>query len=438
MRILPIRSIAVTSLAAVLLTGLAACGGDDDKDTAVTPDTGTNAGTNPEPGTNSGTAALSAITTGDPFADLRTASGHMPMTATALATGIAKATKMTGADAIDSEASTLRAGLTYLLTDHVYLAGVAVATAYHAGADSDAFKAAAAALDTNSVDVSKAIGSVAPDEEKKFLQNWRSHVTDFVNYAVGAKTGGTEGKKMKTEAVSNLTAYAKSQGEFFNKVTGGELPKAAVTAAFTEHIGTLAAAVDSFAAGDGKGYDKLKTAGDHMAMSAKALSGGIAKATKMKGSTTSDAAELRSGMVSMLTTHTYLAGIAVFAAYTDKDTINGAGFKAAAAALDKNTDDLGKAVGSVAGAEKQKAFEQVWRSHISDFVTYAVGAATDDQTKLDEGIKNLDAYRTTAGGFFETVTAGALPADAVAKELKMHIESLFGAIQSLKKALLSS
>lgn len=436
MRILPIRSIAATSMAAVLIAGLAACGGDDDKtDTAATtPDSGTSAGTNPETGNETGTAALTPITTGNPFDDTRTAASHMPMTAAALATGIAKAAKLKGD--VDAPAAKLRSDLTYLLTDHVYLAGIAVATAYHAGADSDAFKAAAATLDANSVDVSKAIGSVAPDEEKKFLQNWRSHVTDFVNYAVGAKTGGAEGKKLKTTAVENLTAYAKSQGEFFNKVTAGALPKAAVTEAFSHHIETLAAAVDSFAAGDGKGYDKLKIAGDHMADSAKALAGGIAKAAKLEGNSDSDASGLRASMTSMLTTHTYLAGIAVFAAYTDKDTINSKGFAAAAAALDKNTDDLGKAVGSVAGADKQKTFEQVWRSHINDFVTYAVGVAGDDQAKKDEGIKNLDAYRTTAGGFFETVTAGALPADAVAKELKMHIETLFGAIESLKKALL--
>ena len=50
------------------------------------------------------------------------------------------------AEKFDTKASDLRSGLTYLLTEHVYLAGIAVATAYHAGADSPAFKLAAATL----------------------------------------------------------------------------------------------------------------------------------------------------------------------------------------------------------------------------------------------------------------------------------------------------
>ena len=49
------------------------------------------------------------------------------------------------------------------------------------------------------------------------------------------------------------------------------------------HITTLAAAVDDFAAGKTSAYGKLKTAGDHMAMEAKYLAVGIAKATKMTG-----------------------------------------------------------------------------------------------------------------------------------------------------------
>jgi hypothetical protein len=435
MRIRPIRSIAATSLAAVLIAGLAACGGDDTDTVAAAAESGTSAGTNPETGTGTAAAALTAKGTGNPFADTRTAASHMPMTAAALATGIAKAAKLKGD--VDAPAAKLRSDLTYLLTDHVYLAGIAVATAYHAGADSDAFKAAAKSLDDNSVDVAKAVGSVAgAEKEKQFLQSWRTHINDFVAYAVGAKTGGAEGKKAKAAAVKSLTGYAVSSGEFFNEITKGALPKAAVTKAFTHHIETLAAAVDSFAAGDGKGYDKLKTAGDHMADSAKALAGGIATAAKLEGNSDSAASTLRANLTSMLTTHTYLAGIAVFAAYTDEDTVESAGFKAAAAALDKNTDDLGAAVGSVAGAEKQKTFEQVWRTHIGDFVTYAVGVAGDDAAKKDEATKNLDGYRTAAGGFFETVTGGALPADAVAEELKMHIETLFGAIESLKAALL--
>jgi hypothetical protein len=434
MRILPIRSIAATSLAAVLIAGLAACGGDDEDTATTTPGTDTSAGTNTEPAA----AALKAVGTGNPFEDARTAASHMPMTADALAGGIAKAAKLKGAEEVTGDAANLRAGLTFLLTEHVDLAVIAVATAYATSPTSEEFKLAAATLDKNSVAVADAVGSIVPDEKENFLQSWRSHVGNFVDYAVGAKTEGAKGKKMKDDAVKALTAYATSQGAFFNKITGGELPKGAVKDAFMEHILTLAAAVDSFAAGDGKGFDKLKTAGDHMAMSAEALTGGIAKALKYKDDPNSAASAARSTLTSQLTTHTYLAGIAVFAAYTDPKNIESAGFKAAAAALGKNTNDLTAVVKSVSTAEDAATFKQVWASHINDFVDYAAGELTSDQALKDKATAALDAYRTSAGGFFAKVTGDVIPADAVKAELKTHIETLFGAIESLKAALVKS
>jgi hypothetical protein len=421
----PARTLVATALAAALLGGgLSACG-DDDKDTAAPAAESTTTG-NTDTGTS--TAALVPNGTGNPFADAITAAGHMPMTADALAGGIAKATKMKGN--ADSKAAELRSGLTYLLTEHVYLAGVAVATAYHAGADSPEFKLAAEAVDDNSKRVAAAVGSVAPDEEEGFLERWRSHVTDFVNYAVAAKTGDAKGKKA---AVDNLTAYAKSQGTFFNKISGGTMKAADVEKAFNEHIGLLAKAVDLFAAGDTKAYMALKTAAAHMPMMASYLATNIDKATKGEGDPDDEASALRATLTDYLTSHVYLASVAVFTAYTagaDSDA-----FKASAAALDDNSKDLSKAVGSIAGKEKGDQFLESWRGHITDFVNYAVGDATNDQAKKDAALANLDAYRTTSGKFFETITNGTIPASAVAEELKAHVESLAGAIDSLKMAL---
>jgi hypothetical protein len=430
---IPTRTAAITSLAAVLLAGLAACGGSGNDTASPAAPAATSAGD-----TNGAvtTVALVAKGTGNPFVDVRTAAAHMPMTADALAAGIVKGAKIKGD--VASKSADLRAALTHLLTEHVYLAGIAVDTAYTAGADSAEFKLAAATLDENSKAVAAAVGGIVPDEEKNFLQTWRSHVNDFVTYAVGAKTGGAEGTKMKKEAVANLTAYAKQSGIFFKRITGGALPAAAVEKDFNTHISSLAAAVDAFAAGEATGFAKLKTAADHMAMTAEVLATGIAKATKMAGDPTDAASTLRSGLTGLLTAHVYLAGVAVFTAYSADGGLDGAAFKAAAAALDKNTVEIASAVGSVAGKEKEATFLQVWRSHINDFVTYAKGEATGDQALKDKGLANLDAYRTAAGGFFAEITGGALPADAVAEELKGHIETLAGAIDSLKAALIKA
>ena len=68
---------------------------------------------------------------------------------------------------------------------------------------------------------------------------------------------------------------------------------------------------------------------------------------------------MRSEVVSYLnelTSHVYLAGVAVFAAYTDKQSVSSAQFKAAAAALDSNSVELSKAVGSVSTTKDQATF----------------------------------------------------------------------------------
>jgi len=434
---LPTRTAAATSLAAILIAGLAACGSNSN-DTAAAPASDTAASTTTD---HSGmdmnatvTGALKAQGTGDPFADVRTAAGHMPMSAQVMAAGIAKAAKITGNSG--SKAADLRSQLTYLLTEHVYLAGVAVATGYHAGLDSDAFKLAAASLDTNSVAVSKVVGSVAPDEEKSFLEAWRSHIGDFVTYAKGAKTGGAEGAKLKKTAVSNLTGYAKSQGVFFQKISGGTLKASTIQQDLMGHITSLAAAVDSLAAGKTDTYKKLDMAAMHMAGSADVLATGISKAAKIPGNPNDAASTLRANLTRMFTDHVYRAGIAVFTAYTAQDGLNSPAFKAAAAALDENSVELSKAVGSVAGAKNEMVFLEQWRSHIVDFVNYAKGKATGDQALVTTSLSNLDAYRGAAGAFFDKITGGALPAAAIAADLKGHIETLAGAIDSLKAALL--
>jgi hypothetical protein len=165
----------------------------------------------------------------------------MAMGAETLAEGIVAATKTDGDPA--NAASALRALLTSQLVSHVYLAGAAVFAAYTAGAESAEFDAAAAALDENSTQIAAGVGSVAPDQEMTFLEQWRSHISDFVDYALAAARGDQAGKH---EQLDDLNAYRASAGQFFSDVTGGALAAADVTEALGHHAETLAGAIDSF------------------------------------------------------------------------------------------------------------------------------------------------------------------------------------------------
>ncbi|MBW3657361.1 MAG: hypothetical protein KY457_01905 [Actinobacteria bacterium] len=433
------RRIRPFAAAAALTVALVACGGGDDSstDTAQTAGTETTAPADGETtpagdetmteGTETaeGDFAVPVKSSGDPFADLQDAAHHVVGAADTLSGGIAAAAGLEGDTA--SPAAETQATLTALLQEHVYLAGITLDTAAGFGFDSQEFELAAAQLDENSVALADVVGSVSDDEKREaFLNLWREHIGFFVEYTKGAAGGDEE---MKQNALQELDSYRGDAGAFFEEVTGGALPADAVAENLKGHVDTVIAAIDAVAAGDASVFDKLKQAADHVNGSAKVLAGGIVQATGMEGDPESPAAMLRSDLTALLQEHVYLAGIAVKTAYAagpDSDA-----FSAAAGTLDKNTQELSAAVGSIAGPEKQEAFQSLWREHIGFFVDFAVAAAGDDQQGMETAISELQGYTKDAGAFFEEITAGELPADAVASGLEEHISTLAGAIQSL-------
>jgi hypothetical protein len=177
-------------------------------------------------------------------------------------------------DTVNSDGAALRAQLTALLADHVYLAGAAIDQALADGGDLETadVQAAVATLDENSVEVAALVGSVYPDAEQPFLDSWRSHIPFFVNYTLGEATGDAE---MSAQAVEDLNGYAVSFGQLINSVVP-ELPAEAVQGELEMHAVSLLAAIDANIAGDPEYFSLLKEAAGHMPMTATALAGGIA------------------------------------------------------------------------------------------------------------------------------------------------------------------
>ncbi|HEX3337297.1 MAG TPA: hypothetical protein VHS54_12615 [Jatrophihabitans sp.] len=193
--------------------------------------------------------------------------------ATSAMTGNA-ATPATPATAPDATAAAdLRATLTALLSDHVWLAGNALNTAVLKGGNlkDPAVVGAVSALDANSVALSRTVGSVYPDAEKPFLASWRQHIGFFVNYTLGK---ATKNAAMVTKAKSDLNGYRASFGQLINSVVP-ELPAAAVAKELIPHVQTLFDAIDASVAGHTDFQTKLATAAEHMAMTAAVLTGGI-------------------------------------------------------------------------------------------------------------------------------------------------------------------
>jgi len=230
-------------------------------------------------------------------------------------------------------AATLRAKLTSLLDEHVYLASKATGAALRG--DTAGFNEWAGALngpaDSNTADLTAAVTSAYGKEVGTAFDGlWRSenHIPQFVAYTQAVAKGDAAGKQA---AVDKLTAYAKTFGETLNQVNSN-LPADAVTQDITMHATTLLAVIDAQKAGDGAAkYKALEEAYTHMNGTAKVLAEATVKKfpDKFDGDPNSPASELRAGLTSLLEAHVWIASDATDAALRG-DT---AGFTAAATAL---------------------------------------------------------------------------------------------------------
>ena len=216
-------------------------------------------------------AALVGGACGDSNSDRQTTSTTPAPSAAAAApttapTSAAASTAPATAATSMTKAADLRTTLNGLLSEHVALA--ASATAGALGGRPAQFDGAAAALDANSVELSKAVGTVyGPQAEQAFLPLWRKHIGFFVDYTQGA---AAKDQAKQDKAVADLTQYTQDFGAFLNAANG--LPKDTVAMLLREHVLGLKAVVDAQAAGDQpRVYSTLRTAMAHMQMVADPL-----------------------------------------------------------------------------------------------------------------------------------------------------------------------
>ncbi len=411
---------------------LSACAGDGEDTTIDTTDTTASETDAPDDTMTDDDMDDMDAAGADPFALFKAAVQHVGPTgsAGAIAGGLDAALDLDGD--VNDAASQVRAGLTTLLQEHVYLAGTAVDAAFSFGPESAEFGLAAATLDSNSVELADFIGSVAPDQRDAFLGLWREHIGFFVEYALGA-AGNDDA--MKQGALDKLDGYREQAGQFFEAVTGGELPAAAVAENLKGHITTLSGAIDAAAAGDTTVWAQLKSAADHVDGTAAVLSKAVVAAAGLEGDTESAASVTLTTLSQLLEEHVFLAGFAVRSAYGAGGDLEAPIFVAAAGVLDENSQELADVIGSV-DPDSRDAFLALWREHIGFFVDYAVGVATDDSAKTQGALDALDAYGDQSGAFFDNLSGGTIPAAAVKGSLEKHVTSLTAVIDAFKVAIL--
>jgi hypothetical protein len=186
---------------------------------------------------------------------------------------LAATPRSAGATSTAMPAAELRARLNTLLSEHVILAAAATGAAL--GGRSAEFQAAAGALDANSVDLAKVIGSVyGQDAEQAFLPLWRKHIDFVVEYTQGV---ASQDKTKQDKAVADLVQYTQDFGAFLSSANPN-LPKHVVADLVKTHVLTLKDVIDAQASGDAaRAYRALRHAAGHMARIADPLSDAIVK-----------------------------------------------------------------------------------------------------------------------------------------------------------------
>jgi len=324
----------------------------------------------------------------------------------------------------DDPASTLRATLTSLLQEHVYLAGGALETALDAGADDPATEGALAALDENTTALGDVIANVpGVDDPAAFVQLWRDHIGDFVDYAVGRAEGDDQAVDA---ALADLEAYQEEAAELLDSLTDGELLADEVFGELETHVTMITDTVDALVEEDAEALTLLRDAADHMDGVAAAIAAGVtaAQSEEIPGEVASVPAETRANLTSGLQEQTYLLVVAaeqlVEARSGDDPAV-----QAAVTLVEGSGEDLANALGGAAGADARESFLDVWRPHLDAVLAYAEAAATGGDTGAAR--VQLDA----AGAAVATTLGGLVGGLDLSAAIDQHVQTVTAAIDAL-------
>lgn len=131
----------------------------------------------------------------------------------------------------------------------------------------------------------------------------------------------------------------------------------------------------------------------------------------------SKAAGLRANLVQLGVEHMDLTYAAV------ASTLNGSpSAKADGAALYKNGNDIGAAVGSIYGKDAETTFDSVWKLHLDEFVAYAGAAAKNDNAGEQAALAKIDSGYTHPLAAYLAKANPNLPESTLYSALKSHVD----------------
>lgn len=130
--------------------------------------------------------------------------------------------------------------------------------------------------------------------------------------------------------------------------------------------------------------------------------------------------ELGLQLQSLLGQHTVLASDMMRGRLRDDPDLA----QAANAALGKNTDAMGKLIGSAFGSQATQAFTPLWSGHVTALFNYSRGLAEDDVAVQNQAKVAVTKFETDLSDFFSAASQGRLPKQVAVGAVTTHITHL--------------
>ena len=199
----------------------------------------------------------------------------------------------------------------------------------------------------------------------------------------------------------------------------GRLPPDAARSALTAHVDHLLRQADEYAARDyGRAADDYRTAYSHAFGIGQTLAATLLppdQAAKLD----QPSWRLRSELDRLLGEHIALAVATLRAGATESPD-----FPAAAASLDKNTDELTAAMGTLFGPAAGQQFMPLWADHIDALVGYTTAVAGNDGAGRQAALDKLRGFEGKLAAFLDTATGSRIPSADLASAFLHHDQML--------------
>jgi hypothetical protein len=312
----------------------------------------------------------------------------------------------------------LRTGLEELFGQDAFV-GIRVIRSRLRG-DPDFTQAAVSALSRNSDDLTKLLGQVYGSARAQgFRRLWEAQQEGLVAYA---RAASQHDQAAKATARGQLGALPGRIAQYLHDLTAGKLNTGTVTSRLRTHVNDLMDFTDAYAARDyATAYRIERVDYERQFALGTIIAAGIEddRAGDLPAAFDSPLTRLRSTLGELLGEHMQLVVDAMGAALR-----GGPEFKADAAQVNADTEQLANAFGVLFGPASGVRFTSVWGDHVDALISYSGAVAARDQKGKDQALAQLSAFERHLSAFLSTSTDGRLTAPALSDVLHMHDRDL--------------